>query len=239
MFNKSSKSFQGRRAQQRANQRKKRRMYYWLSIIGFLVLIVSFAAFRLLNPPGPINVNLPEDLSKPVAAEGTAWGPVDAPVLVEVFSDFQCSFCARFANEAGSELQDEYGDSGLVRFEYHHFAFLGPESNLAAEASECAVEQGKFWEYHDTLFANLRGQNQGSFSNTALKAMAAALDFDESAFNSCLDSNRYQDDVRQATNEARQRGVNSTPTIFVNGEMTTGAIPYSQLRALVEAALNQ
>ncbi|MBE0411819.1 MAG: thioredoxin domain-containing protein, partial [Anaerolineales bacterium] len=155
------------------------------------------------------------------------------------FSDFQCPFCARFAEEAGYQLQLEYADTGLVRFEYKHFAFLGPESNLAAEASECAAEQGKFWQYHDTLFENLRGQNQGSYRNPALKAMAAALGLDENSFNSCLDSNRYRSNVTQDTNEGRQRGVNSTPTTFVNGEAVTGAIPYAQLRNLVEAAINR
>jgi protein-disulfide isomerase len=239
MVNRSGKSFQGRRARQRAIQRRKRRMYYVLAVIGAVLLIVSFAAYRLLNPPGPIEVTIPNTMSEPATADGSAWGPVNAPVLVEVFSDFQCPFCARFANEAGYQLQLEYGDSGLVRFEYKHYAFLGPESNLAAEASACAAEQDKFWQFHDTLFANLRGQNQGSYSNPALKAMASALGLDESAFNSCLDSNRYRDDVHQQTAEAQQRGVSSTPTTFVNGESISGAVPYIQLRNLVEAALNQ
>ncbi|MFU8772841.1 MAG: DsbA family protein, partial [Anaerolineales bacterium] len=183
MARKSGKIYQGRIARERAIQRKKKRMYYWLAAIGAVVLVVSFAAYRLLNPPGPVEVVLPVNFSEPANADGTAWGPGNAPVLVEVFSDFQCPFCARFAEEAGYQLQLEYADTGLVRFEYKHFAFLGPESNLAAEASECAAEQGKFWQYHDTLFENLRGQNQGSYRNPALKAMAAALGLDENSFN--------------------------------------------------------
>lgn len=239
MSNKSGKSFQGRRARERAIQRRQRRLYYWLAAIGALVLVVSFTAYRLLNPPGPVDVTLPNTIIEPAQADGTAWGPLIAPVVVEVYSDFQCPFCARFAEEAGYQLLLEYGESDLVRFEYKHFAFLGTESNLAAEASECAAEQGQFWPFHDTLFVNLRGQNQGSYSNAALKSMATALDLDEGAFNSCLDSNRYRDEVRQETAEGQQRGVNSTPTIFVNGEVVTGAIPYTQLRSMVEAALNQ
>lgn len=239
MANRSGKSFQGRRARLRASQRRKRRMYYWLSAVGAVVLIGLIAAFRLLNPPDPVEVIIPDSLFGPADADGSAWGPVNAPVLVEVYSDFQCPFCARFAEEAGYRLQLDYADSGLVRFEYKHFAFLGPESNLAAEASECAAEQDQFWQFHDTLFANQRGQNQGSYSSAALKAMAEALGLDQAAFNSCLDSNRYRNDVRQETSEGQQRGVNSTPTIFVNGEAVTGAIPYSQLRDMVDAALNR
>jgi protein-disulfide isomerase len=237
--NKSRKKYQGRISQQRAIQRKKRRMYYWFSIIGAVVLIASFAAYRFFNPPSPPEVVLPINFSEPVDADGTAWGPSNAPVLVEVFSDFQCPFCARFAEEAGYQLQLEYSSSGLVRFEYKHFAFLGPESNLAAEGSECAAEQDRFWEFHDTLFVNFRGQNQGSFRNPALKAMAVTIGLDESSFTSCMDSNKYRTKVNQDTNEGRQRGVNSTPTIFVNGEAVTGAIPYTQLRSLVEGALNR
>jgi protein-disulfide isomerase len=237
--NKSGKKYQGRISQQRAIQRKKKRMYYWLAAIGAVVLIGSFAAYRFLNPSSPPTVVLPVNFSEPANANGTAWGPINAPVLVEVFSDFQCPFCARFAEEAGYQLQLEYANTGLVRFEYRHFAFLGPESNLAAEASDCAADQEKFWEFHDTLFANFRGQNQGSFRNPALKAMAVAIGLEESSFNSCLDSNQYRAKVNQDTNEGRQRGVNSTPTIFVNGEPVTGAIPYSQLRNLVEEALNR
>jgi protein-disulfide isomerase len=237
--NKSGKKYQGRISQQRAIQRKKKRMYYWLAAIGAVVLIGSFAAYRVLNPSSPPTVVLPVNFSEPANANGTAWGPINAPVLVEVFSDFQCPFCARFAEEAGYQLQLEYANTGLVRFEYRHFAFLGPESNLAAEASDCAADQEKFWEFHDTLFANFRGQNQGSFRNPALKAMAVAIGLEESSFNSCLDSNQYRAKVNQDTNEGRPRGVNSTPTIFVNGEPVTGAIPYSQLRNLVEEALNR
>jgi protein-disulfide isomerase len=237
--NKSRKKYQGRISQQRAIQRKKKRMYYWLAAIGAVVVIGSFAAYRFLNPPSPPTVVLPVNFSEPANADGTAWGPINAPVLVEVFSDFQCPFCARFAEEAGYQLQLEYADSGMVRFEYKHFAFIGPESNLAAEASECAADQDKFWEFHDTLFANFRGQNQGSYRNPALKAMAEAIGLDESSFNSCLDSNQFRTKVNQDTNEGRQRGVNSTPTIFVNGEPVTGAIPYTQLRSLVEEALNR
>ena len=124
-----------------------------------------------------------------------------------------------------------------MRFEYKHFAFLGAESEQAAEAAECAREQGQFWPYHDTLFANQRGENQGAFREDALKAFAAALGLDEAAFDQCLESGRYEDEVRSETAAGQQRGVRSTPTLFINGEKVEGAVPFAQLQPRIEAIL--
>ena len=111
-----------------------------------------------------------------------------------------------------------YAETGLVRFEYKHFAFLGAESILAAEASECANEQGQFWPYHDIIFANQRGENQGAFNKATLRFFATAIELDESEFDKCLDSNRYRKVVTAETNSAKEREVQSTPTLFINGE---------------------
>jgi protein-disulfide isomerase len=134
---------------------------------------------------------------------------------------------------------ETYADTELVRFEYHHFAFLGNESEEAAAASECAAEQGQFWPYHDTVFANQRGENMGAFSSDNLLAFAAALDLDTEAFESCLRSGRFDGEVRAETASGQERGVRSTPTLFINGEMVEGAIPFSELQSRVEAALSE
>ncbi len=130
-----------------------------------------------------------------------------------------------------------YAGSGLVRFEYKNFAVIGPESIRAAEAAACANEQGQFWPYHDTIFANQRGENQGAFRNDTLKAIAAALGLDEAAFNDCLDSDRYREAVEAETTAGQERSVRSTPTLFINGEKIEGAIPFEQLQPLIEAEL--
>lgn len=124
-----------------------------------------------------------------------------------------------------------------MRFEYNHFAFLGPESQHAAEAAECAREQGQFWQYHDILFANQHGENQGAFGEDALKAFAAALPLDENAFNLCLASRQYEAEVQSETAAGQQRGVRSTPTLFINGEKVEGALPFAQLQPRIEAIL--
>lgn len=126
-----------------------------------------------------------------------------------------------------------------MRLVYRHFAFLGPESLAAAEAAECANEQGAFWAYHDTIFANQAGENRGAFSETNLKAFAAQLGLDTKAFNQCLASHRYRDAVIADYQEGQQRGVRSTPTFFINGQKIEGALPFAQFQTLIEAALNE
>ena len=135
------------------------------------------------------------------------------------------------------QLEETYAETGLVRFEYEHFAFLGPESIRAAEASECASEQGLFWAYHDTLFLNQRGENIGAFGDDVLEAFAAALGLDEEAFNSCLDSERYRDEVEAARVAAGEEGITTTPTTRINGRVIEGAISFEQLREAIEAEL--
>jgi len=125
----------------------------------------------------------------------------------------------------------------LVRFEYRHFPFIGPESIQAAAAVECANEQGQFWQFHDTIFANQRGENQGAFHEVALKAFAAELDLDEAEFESCLDSERYDSIVQADLQEARERGVGSTPTVFINGQIVEGLATFERYQSLIEAEL--
>lgn len=88
------------------------------------------------------------------------------------------------------------------------------------------------------MFLNQRGENLGAYDDGALKAFAVALGLDEAAFNECLDSNRYQNVVGSELAEGRERTVRSTPTLFVNGEMIEGAIPFEQLQQQIEAELN-
>lgn len=129
--------------------------------------------------------------------------------------------------------------TGQVRFGYVHFAFLGPESLWAGAASECAAEQQKFWEYHDYLFENWEGENQGTFSYDNLKRFAEELGLDTAAFDVCLDSGRTEELVQQDIEFARQLGVRSTPTFAVNGKPVQGALPFAQFQSLIEQELAQ
>lgn len=166
-------------------------------------------------------------------------GKENAKVTVIEFADFQCPFCGKWFTESATNLIKDYVDTGKVKFAYRHFAFLGDESNWAAEASNCANDQGKFWEYHDYLFKNQQGENQGAFSKDKLKGFAANLGLNTSTFNSCLDSGKYTKDVADDTAAGQTAGVTGTPTIFVNGQAMVGAQPYTALKTLIDQELSK
>lgn len=164
-------------------------------------------------------------------------GDPDAPVTIVEFSDFQCPYCGRFAADAGRQIHEQYVEPGLVRFGYQHFAFLGPESQKAAEASECAAEQGAFWPYHDMLFGRITGENQGSLSPAGLKQYAAEVGLDAEAFDACLDSGKYVSLVGSETATAQSLGVTGTPSFLVNGRPLVGAQPFEVFQQVIEAEL--
>jgi protein-disulfide isomerase len=140
------------------------------------------------------------------------------------------------------QLIEQYVTTGKVRFEYHHFIVVdgnvgGNESRHAAEASECANEQGKFWDYHAMLFANQQGEGQGAFADRRLKAFAEALGLDTGIFNACFDSHKYAGAVQTDEQQARARGVNGTPTLFVNGQRVENPTDFNELQRWIEAGL--
>ena len=112
-------------------------------------------------------------------------------------------------------LVTDYVQSGDVLFEYRDYAFRGPQAVRAAEAAACAADQGAFWAFHDTLFLNQGAAN--AFSDARLKAMAETLGLDTAAFNACLDSGEKLAQVEASLEEGRSQGIDSTPSLFVNG----------------------
>jgi protein-disulfide isomerase len=164
-------------------------------------------------------------------------GNPDAPVTIIEFADFQCPYCGRFAADAWQQLDETYIQNGTVRFGYQHFAFLGPESQWAAEASECAAEQDAFWAYHDLLFDRQSGENRGAFSKDNLKQFAAEAGLNTGSFNACLDSGKYVSLVQTETAGAQSLGVNGTPAFLVNGRPLVGAQPFQVFQQVIDAEL--
>lgn len=117
-----------------------------------------------------------------------------------------------------------------------HMAFLGEESQWAAEASECASDQGAFWQYHDKLFESQNGENQGAFNKDKLKGFAKDLGLKTDAFDQCLDSGKYTQAVQQETQAAQSLGVQSTPSFFVNDWLVLGALPVEEFDSYIAKA---
>ncbi len=133
-------------------------------------------------------------------------------------------------------IRQEYVDPGKVRFVYKHFAILGPDSNRAAEASECAAEQDKFWDFHDLVFSN-RLNDQGDLSENSLIAQAANLEIDAAAFGECLTSGRYSNQIRQESLSVQSMGVRGTPAFLINGTFISGAQPFEVFQEVIEEQL--
>lgn len=132
----------------------------------------------------------------------------------------------------------EYVTAGRVRLEYRDFAFLGEESTRAAVGAACALDQGAFWRYHDTLYANQAGENGGAFADDRLRRMAGALGLDEDAFATCLDDPAHETAVAAMADEARAAGLRQTPSFVVDGRIVEGGA-YEPLAAAIETALGE
>jgi YD repeat-containing protein len=149
-------------------------------------------------------------------AEGPTLGPKDAPITIVEFSDYQCPYCAR-AQPVLKDLLQRY--DGKLRLVFRDFPLeMHAQAPKAAEAARCALDQGKFWEMHDRLFANQR-----ALQVEDLKRMAADLGLDTAKFATCLDSGRHTATWKADMEMGRRMGVNGTPSFFVNGRMITGA----------------
>ena len=166
-------------------------------------------------------------------------GSPAAKVAIIEYGDFQCPFCGKFFKTTERQIIETYVKSGEAAFIWRDFAFLGEESFRAAEAARCAGEQGKFWEYHDHIFNNQKGENEGAFSDQNLKRFAKELKLDEAKFNSCLDSGKNRKAVEETSNTGREIGVNGTPATFVNGLLISGAVPFATFQQAIEAELKK
>jgi len=212
-------------------------------IIAFAVLykgqgIIPSSERNQETPNAEIGISIEDAEGLLKVREGDfVLGNPSAPVTFFAFEDFQCPFCGRFYDTTVMQLKEKYIKSGQVKFVWRDFAFLGQESIDAAQASRCAGEQDKFWEYHDYLFSNQNGENVGVFSVDSLKSFAKDIGLNETGFNDCLDSGKYQKAVIDDTQKASKLGISGTPTSVVNGQMIVGAQPFSQFEALIESAL--
>ncbi len=164
--------------------------------------------FVLLDPPRQEITTLKLD---PVR------GPDDALVEIVEFSNFQCPFCLR-ASETLTTLRNRYGSQ--IRFVYKDYPLPShADAFKAAEAGNCANEQGKFWEFHDKLF-----ESQSALDVMTLKEYAGELGLDETAFASCLDSGRFAGEVQRDIAIGQSYGVSATPAFFINGRAVMGAV---------------
>lgn len=231
------------------------RILNWLTPIAFVVAVILLSAVvaravalatvqaalaqATVLPSGAANNTAPAqaaDLSQMTIRSANRLGASTAPITIVEFSDFKCIFCAKAARETISQLRDRYVGEGKISLVYLHAAFLGDESTWAAQAAECAADQGQFWEYHDLLFSDRSGE-QGGFTKEKLIALAGQLPLDLSRFASCLHNDETLARVQQDVVAAQAAGVRGTPTFFINGKPLIGAQPLAKFEEMIAAQL--
>ena len=199
------------------------------------------------------NVVLPPARDHP-QADGNKMGDPNAPVKMTEFGDFQCTYCQEYWTDTETQIIDSYVKTGKIQYTYRsagnwvsaNIGHGSVESQDAAMAAYCAADQNKFWQMHDALFANVLGEDAGSFTGPRLQAIAQIAGLNMSAFNSCDSSHKYLDQVNQDFKDARTAGIQGTPffvlTYVVKGQTRTtsveGAQPYSIFQQTLDATLN-
>ncbi|MBN2387030.1 MAG: thioredoxin domain-containing protein [Anaerolineales bacterium] len=249
-------------------RRRRRAIQSRLFTVGLVVvgaLLVAFAFIASANNQagaqneevtvGPIMTAAPRTFSVP--EDGPSVGNPDAPVRVDVWEDFQCPACASYSQSIEVQIITNYVEAGLVLYTFHFYPMIDGanndhyissqygvgESDQAANAAMCASEQGRFWDYHDTLYLNWDGENQGGFADPRLLAFAEGLGLDMQAFNTCFEANLYQAEINADFLAGMALQISGTPSIFVNYQRVDNPaglnyIPtYENIADAIEAAL--
>lgn len=173
-------------------------------------------------------------------------GNPSALITIVQFGDFQCRFCGRFAKQTEPLLNQTYIQTGKVNLVFKHFVTHGPDSVSAAIASQCANEQGKFWNFYKILYGNQGEENSGWANTDNLKKFASQINgIDTKKFNSCLDSQKYKSMIENDNAFAYKSGFQGTPTLIIeksdgsNPEVFLGAYPFPSLQAIIEKRISE
>lgn len=181
-------------------------------------------------PPTPTRIPLLTS-----ADDDAFLGAEDAPVVIVEFSDFQCGYCGRWYDETLPQILEKYPDE--VKFVYRDFPIFGDDSARAAMAAECAEEQGKFWDLHNRIF-QLQTAGELALDQASLVNLAGELDMDTDAFEQCLASEKYLDEVLVDFQAADMYGFRGTPGFIINGAVYTfGAQPFEVFDSIIQSEL--
>jgi len=220
--------------------------------IAIVSIISAFFAVSVidLNPELQFEENTPKpgaagnSMSLFTANSAIFLGSNDAPITLVEFGDYQCLFCNKFFHETEPSILENYVETGKVKIIFKDFTIIGPDSIGAAHAAHCANDQGKFWEYHDELYNNWAGENNGWASSENLVKFAQNIELNEEEFTQCLSDGKYEQLVTASTNDARNLGITGTPAFFVIGpdnQVTriSGAQPYEVFYNIFEEELQK
>lgn len=231
-------------------------------IIGIIIVLVAIAAFlggatftqyqqkgagpKVGVTPSP-TVQQPaeapevlgaEDFAKITSGGAAVKGEEKAPITIVEFSEYECPFCKRYVDETYPQIFDEYGDK--IRYIFHDYPLpFHPHAQKMAEVARCAGEQNKYWQMHDLLFKNRETWANKQDASTDIAGYAKSLGLDLEKFNSCLDSGKYTQAVKDDMVLGQSVGVQGTPSFFINGKRLVGAQPFESFKAIIEEELGK
>lgn len=209
-----------------------------LLVGGLLIVVITLVNGSSTDRADANDLSRPTSTLPPGLADGRSLGSADAPILIEIWEDFQCPYCGRFVTDIEPALIRDYVVPGHVRLLYRDFAFLGQESMDAAVGARIAERDADaFWEFHDLLFYNQHGENQGAFSRDRLARMAVLLGMDEMTFRASLDDPALIAAVQEETALGQSRGITSTPTLSIDGRLAVGMPDYGRLSVYLDQLL--
>jgi len=218
------------------------------ALITVAALAVAFAVILLNQKPAPSPTGqliTPPLVYSADILNGESLGQADAPVVMAVYADFQCPVCGRLVREQFGSLRTEFIDTGILRIESRDIAILGSgardESLELATGASCANEQGRYWAYHDYVYWNQQGENRGDYTEAFLRSIATASGVEIAAWDSCMAGDEARNAVIEVSLAALRAGINSTPSISLNGEDPIPGLPdatalAAAIRSLAAAA---
>ena len=231
---------------ERRQKERTRNRILVIVLVAAGVLLIAFAFIRplALNAQATANATPVTVISITPKAiytqvSGVHLGDPNAPVKIDVYEDFRCSACMNYTENVEPQIIQTYVNAGKVYYTFHSFLVIdgndgSDASYRSANAAMCAGEQGRFWDYHDTLYANQVTESATLFTDERLVSMAQNLSLDMTAFNQCYQAKRYAPEINNDISQARTLNLSFTPSILVDGKLIQS---FDQLTTTIDAAL--
>jgi len=208
------------------------------SAIALAVVVIVIGALALRPWENKSLPSLSAATPGPAALvkSGFVLGQSNAPVVIDIYEDFQCPICREWYLTIYPQLRDGAIADGEAKLVFHGFPFIGDESRAADRAAYAAAQQGRFWDMWATLYANQGAENSGAFSDARLRSMAQALNLNLTQFDADFASPAAQSFVLAGASDAGAAGVTGTPTLIIAGKPYAGLTDYTTLKAVIDAA---
>lgn len=228
----------GKRQEIKARQKRSQYIKQGLTIFAIVLVAVFFVGVliypSLKNTAATNELVIPETINSYKSSD-MAIGDPNAPITVELFSDFQCPACGNFAQTKEENFINTYVSTGQVYFIFRPYSFVGDESVWATEAAYCALNQGNFWGFHDMIYYNMVGENTGAVDEARLTRYAKAIGLDTTEFTTCLASDSYLAQIQSDNDYAKESGVTGTPSFKIGDQI----VAYNELLDIIDAKLSE